>query len=245
MKVIIAGYGRMGKEVETICTQRNHTIVAKIDPVCGDAGTLTKELADRADMVIEFAVPESAFDNLMLYTKFGINAVVGTTGWYDRIDEFKNLVEQGNTGYLYGSNFSIGAHLFFRLIARAAQGINSFPEYDIMGFEIHHGKKKDSPSGTALSIAKIILENVNRKDTILTDKCDHVIKENELHFASLRGGSVPGIHKVIIDSEADTIEISHSARNRSGLAIGAVLASEWLKDKKGFFTIDDYISECL
>ena len=114
-----------------------------------------------------------------------------------------------------------------------------------MGFETHHKHKKDSPSGTALSIAKVIINNSDRKDTILTDKCDRTIKENELHFASLRGGNIPGIHKVIIDSEADTIEVSHSARNRSGLALGAVLASEWIKDKKGFFSIDDFISERL
>lgn len=235
----------MGREVEAICTQRKHTIVSTIDPVCGEARALTKELADQADVAIEFAVPEAAFDNVKLYTGFGLNAVVGTTGWHQRVNDFKNLVEQGGIGYLYGSNFSIGAHLFFRLVARAAQCINPFPEYDIMGFEAHHKRKKDSPSGTALSIADIILENFNRKDTILTDKCDRTIKENELHFVSLRGGNIPGIHKVIIDSEADTIEVSHSARNRSGFALGAVLASEWLKDKKGFFTIDDFISERL
>ncbi|MBN2443968.1 MAG: 4-hydroxy-tetrahydrodipicolinate reductase [Spirochaetales bacterium] len=245
MKVIIVGYGRMGKEVEAICAQRKHTIVAKVDPVCGDAPALTKELADQADVAIEFALPESAYDNVKLYTELDLPAVCGTTGWYDRVDEFRNLVTQSSIGYLYGSNFSIGAHLFFKLVARAAQLINPFPEYDIMGFEAHHNRKKDSPSGTALSIANIILENVERKKTILTDKCDHSINESELHFASLRGGHIPGIHKVIIDSEADTIEVSHSARNRGGLALGAVLASEWLKDKKGFFNIDDFISERL
>lgn len=235
----------MGREVETICTQRGHTIISKIDPVSGEVGSLAKELADKADVAVEFAVPESAFDNCTLYTKFGLKAVVGTTGWYKRIHEFKTLVEQSGIGYLYGSNFSIGAHLFFRIVARAAQCINPFPEYDIMGFESHHKRKKDSPSGTALSIANIIIENSSRKDTILTDKCDRIIKENELHFASLRGGNIPGIHKVIMDSEADTIEISHSARNRSGMALGAILAAEWVQDKKGFFTVDDFISECL
>jgi 4-hydroxy-tetrahydrodipicolinate reductase len=245
MNVLLIGYGRMGKEVEAICAQRNHTIVAKVDPVCGDTPALTRELADKADVAIEFALPGSAFDNVNLYAEYNLSAVCGTTGWYERMDEFRRIVTDHSIGYLYGSNFSIGAHLFFNLVARAAQLINPFPEYDIMGFEAHHKWKKDSPSGTALSIANIILKNSNKKDTILTEKCDHAIKEKELHFASLRGGNIPGIHKVILDSEADTIEVSHSVRNRSGLALGAVLASEWLKGKKGFFSIDDYISERL
>jgi len=225
----------MGKEIESVCSRRNHNIIVKVDPVCGDIPALTKEYADKADIAIDFSHPETAYDNLRLYTDFHLDAVVGTTGWYDRVKEFKKLVEESGIGYLYGSNFSIGAHLLFRLVAHAAKMINPFPEYDIMGFEAHHKYKKDSPSGTALSIARIIL----------TDKCDRPVKENELHFSSLRGGNIPGIHKVIIDSEADTIEVSHTVRNRSGLALGAVLASEWLKGKNGFFTVDDFIAERL
>ncbi|MBN1697678.1 MAG: 4-hydroxy-tetrahydrodipicolinate reductase [Spirochaetales bacterium] len=245
MKVIIVGYGRMGKEVEAVLHGRNHEIIGTVDPLTGDSPVLTKELADRADIAIEFSFPGSVLDNLAHYTEFGISAVVGTTGWYDRVDEARERVKKSEIGYLYGSNFSIGAHIFFKLVAEAARLINPFPDYDIMGYEIHHKYKKDSPSGTALSIGRAILDNCGRKDTILTDKCDRTIGENELHMASLRGGNVPGIHTVMIDSVADTISLSHSARNRSGLALGAVIAAEWLGEKTGFYSIDDFISEIL
>jgi 4-hydroxy-tetrahydrodipicolinate reductase len=243
MKVIIVGYGRMGKEVEQILLSRNHTIAARIDPFGGDFPILTEDVAAKADMAIEFSLADAVTANSQIYANTGCSIIMGTTGWLDKIDDVKKIAGAGRIGFLYGSNFSIGAHIFFKLIAMAARLINPVPEYDIMGYEIHHKKKKDSPSGTALSIAKVILENNKKKDTLVTDRLDRAINENELHFASLRGGDIPGIHKVILDSAADTIEISHSARSRSGLALGAVIAAEWLKDKKGFFTVEDFIAE--
>jgi 4-hydroxy-tetrahydrodipicolinate reductase len=245
MNVLIIGYGKMGREVEAILCRRNHEIVAKVDPLSGEYPALTKKLADASDVAIEFSLPDAALENCHSYIEMGLSAVVGTTGWYDRVNEVKEAVQKSSIGYLYGSNFSIGAHVFFKLVAEAARFVNPFPDYDIMGFEIHHKYKKDSPSGTAHTIARTILENCTRKDTLLTEKCDRSIKKNELHFASLRGGNIPGIHRVIMDSEADTIELSHSARNRSGFALGAVIAAEWLKDKTGLYTIDDFISEIL
>jgi 4-hydroxy-tetrahydrodipicolinate reductase len=157
----------------------------------------------------------------------------------------EKTVLTGNIGYVYGSNFSIGAHIFFRLVALASKLTDGFPEYDIMAYELHHKMKKDSPSGTALSTAKIVLDNSTKKDTIVTEKLDRAIAPNELHVASIRGGEVPGTHTVLFDSAADTIEITHRVRSRNGLALGAVIAAEWVIGKKGFFTIEDFIKETL
>ncbi len=245
MKILIVGYGRMGKEVEKVCIARNHTVTARIDPFGGDFEELSIETAKQADMAIEFSLPDAVPANAKLYAAAGINAVVGTTGWLERLDAVKETIAKGKTGYLYGSNFAIGAHLFFKLVALASRLTNKLPEYDILGYEIHHKKKKDSPSGTAKSTAEVILANSDKKDTLVTDKLDRAIAENELHFASLRGGSIPGIHTVLLDSDADTIEITHSARSRVGLALGAVMAAEWLHGKKGLYTVDDFINETL
>jgi 4-hydroxy-tetrahydrodipicolinate reductase len=245
MNILIIGYGQMGKNVETICKARHHQVVARIDPQGGDADTIRPDLAKAADVAIEFALPAAAPNNAALYCQYGLSAVVGTTGWYDHVETVKAQVLKTSIGYLYGSNFSIGAHLLFKLVAYASRLINPVPEYDIFAYELHHNKKKDSPSGTALTIARHILDNNQHKDTLVTDKLDRAIQKNELHFASVRGGSVPGIHKVILDSEADTIELSHSARSRGGFALGAVLAAEWLKGKRGFFTVEQFINEVL
>jgi len=245
MNILIVGYGEMGRHVETVLTQRKHKIVGKVDPVCGDYPEITKELAAKADVAIEFSIPKSALANIELYTRFGLNAVMATTGWFEHLDKAKNLVNQSGIGFIYGSNYSIGAHLFFRLVAKAAQIVNPFPQYDIMGYEIHHNRKKDSPSGTALSTAQVILDNCERKTKLVVDKLDRAIEKDELHFASIRGGDVPGVHKVLLDSNADTIEISHTARNRVGFAQGSVVAAEWLHGKKGFFTVDDFFKELL
>lgn len=235
----------MGRLVEEICKQRNHTIAARIDPVGCEFKELTPEIAAMGDIAIEFSVPKSAVQNAELYGKLKLSAVVGTTGWYDSAETVKKCVLEAGTGYLYGSNFSIGAHIFFRIITRATELADPFPDYDILGYEIHHRRKKDSPSGTALSTAKAVLGNSTRKKSLVTEKLDRAIKPEELHFASVRGGEVPGIHTVLFDSLADTIEVKHTARNRGGFALGAVLAAEWLHGKKGFFTVDDFIKETL
>lgn len=235
----------MGKHVESILIQRKHTITGRVDPVCGEYPVISRELADKSEVAIEFSIPKVAIANMELYARYGLNAVMATTGWYDQMDTVKQLVEESGIAFIYGANFSIGAHLFFSLVEKAARIINPFPQYDIMGYEIHHNRKKDSPSGTALSVADIILKNNEHKKRLVTDKLDRQIEEDELHFASLRGGDVPGIHKVLLDSSADTIEISHSARSRLGFAQGAVFAAEWLKNKKGFFKVEEFIKEIL
>lgn len=246
MNIMITGYGRMGREIEKILIQRGHNIAHRVDRGgSGDSKTVTKELLEGVDAVIEFALPEGMEDNIKLYAEAKVPVVVGTTGWADKMDKIREIIVSNNSAFLYGSNFSVGAHMFFNLVSKASKLINNTPEYDIMMLEYHHNKKKDSPSGTALTTAQKILENNNRKDTIWTDRLDREIKDNELHVASVRGGAIPGIHTVTLDSFADSIEITHNARNRSGFALGAVLAAEWLVSKKGFFTVEEFMEELL
>ena len=246
MKVLIIGYGNMGREIEAVLHQRGHSITGRIDPVQedADAGECTPEMAKEADVAVEFALQSGVLPNAKLYAEYGLPAVVGTTGWDDQRSEVQRLVEKtGTLGYLWGANFSIGAHVLFALTEKAAQIADKLPDYDIMAYELHHSRKKDSPSGTALRIGDRILKNTRRKTRIVTEKLDRKIETDELHIASVRGGSIPGIHTVLLDSPADTIEVRHTARNRSGCALGAVLAAEWIKDKKGFYQVEDFIQD--
>ncbi|QEN05724.1 4-hydroxy-tetrahydrodipicolinate reductase [Thiospirochaeta perfilievii] len=246
MNVMITGYGRMGREIENILIQRGHSIALRVDK--GGYGDCTEVTADGlkgVDVVIEFSLPQGIENNIRLYAQSKTPVVIGTTGWDDKKDIIKDIILNNKSTLLYGSNFSVGAHIFFDLVSKAAGLINNTPEYDIMMLEYHHNKKKDSPSGTALTTAEKILKNNNRKEKIWTDKLDRAIDDNELHVASVRGGQIPGIHTVTLDSFADSIQITHNARNRSGFALGAVMASEWLQDKKGFFTVEDFIEELL
>jgi 4-hydroxy-tetrahydrodipicolinate reductase len=247
MRVVIVGYGSMGREVEKVLLQRGHAIAARIDTVQPgvDAPALTADIAGRADMAIEFSHAEAVLPNAALYAHAGLNAVCGTTGWFGKLDEVRKLVAGSSVGYLYGSNFSIGAHLFFALVAAASELANACPEYDMLGYEIHHKRKKDSPSGTALTLAKIITAKNKRKTKVVTDKLDRAPAAEELHFASVRGGEVPGVHTILLDSAFDTIEMSHSARSRGGFALGAVRAAEWLAGKRGLFEVNDFIQDIL
>jgi len=243
MKAIILGYGKMGREVEAVLTRKKHMIAARIDSIIeeADAKVLTRELAAQADVVIEFALAKDIEERVSLYAEYGIPAVIATTGWNDRLAVIRQRIEKSSIGVVYGSNFSVGMNIFWQLVSRAAQIIGNFPEYDILAYEIHHKRKQDSPSGTAKTIGSLILEQHPVKDSIVTEKLDRAIKENELHIASVRGGYVPGTHTVLLDSAADTIELTHNVRDRSGLALGAVTAAEWIIGKKGFFEFKDVI----
>ncbi len=247
MRVAICGYGRMGHEVEQILLARGHSVVSRIDPVPdrGDSSALKASDLKGCDGVIEFSLADAVAENARTYIEAGVPAVVGTTGWENARDAVQNEVSRSEIGYLVGSNFSIGANLMFALTEKAAAIINSFPEYDIMVQEYHHTKKKDSPSGTALTLANKIVERNRAKTEIVTECLHRRIEPHELHVASVRGGSIPGIHTVTLDSPADTISLTHSARNRSGFAGGAVAALEWLQSRRGFFTVDDFIADLI
>jgi 4-hydroxy-tetrahydrodipicolinate reductase len=247
MRAAIIGYGSMGREVEKVLLQRGHTVAVRVDPVQAgaDAPLLTAQVAAAADVAIEFSIPDAALANARAYVETGLSAVSGTTGWYGKLEELKGIISGSSIGYLYGSNFSVGAHMFFTLVAAAAELSGPSPEYDILGYEIHHKRKKDSPSGTALSLSRIITARHPRKTEVVTDKLDRAVKENELHFASVRGGEFPGVHTVLLDSLFDTIEITHTARSRGGFALGAVRAAEWLSGRKGLFEVGDFIQDIL
>ena len=244
MNVLIVGYGRMGREVEKHLLARNHSIAGIVDPFVDTAEKkLTAALLEKADMAIEFSLPEKIMDNIRLYAETGVPAVIGTTGWDNERQAAEKLIKNKNATLMWGSNFAIGAHMFFYLAEKAAELLNNIPGYDIWLHETHHNKKKDSPSGTALTAAGKVLGAYSGKTEIMPDKLDRQIESHELHVSSSRGGFVHGTHSVFLDSANDTIEITHRARNRCGLALGAVLSAEWLIGKKGFFQIEDYIKE--
>ena len=247
MDIAIIGYGKMGQIVGRIAKDRGINVKAIIDPHSADAdfSEINEESLEGVDVCIEFSLPEAALGNVKKIAALKKNLVLATTGWYDKLDEVKKIVKKSGIGFMYASNFSIGVNAFFRIVAEAAKVMNNLEEYDVMGYEMHHNRKKDSPSGTAKSISEILLENIKRKDKLVEDKLDRKIEDNELHFASVRGGDIPGTHSVVFDSSADTIELKHTARTRDGFALGSVMAAEWLKGKKGFFSIDDMMKEII
>lgn len=238
MKIALVGFGKMGKEVDRLIKEGGqHEIVSTSfktrDDVWDEAGL------KQADVVIDFTSPEVVVENIKEVAAMGKNVVVGTTGWYDSMDQVKKIVKKYKIGLIYAQNFSLGANIFFRIVAYAAKLFAKFGSYDVYGLEIHHTGKKDSPSGTALRIAKEILDNFPIKKTIQKEKLDRQIKSDELHFASVRGGRNPGFHQIVFDSQADSITLSHAAHNRTGFAQGAIIAAEFVKGKKGLYNFDE------
>lgn len=237
MKIALIGLGKMGKEISNLISESDaHELVSV--SYQNPADKLDKAGISKADVVIDFTSPEVILNTIKEITGMGKNMVVGTTGWYDQIDEVKKIVEQAGTGLIYASNFSVGANIFFKVVGFASVLFSKFGNYDVSGFEIHHTGKKDSPSGTAKTIASVIMKNFPKKTVLETGRLDRQAKEEELHFASLRAGRNPGFHEVIFDSSADEVKLSHSAHGRRGFAEGAIVAAEFIKDKKGFYSFD-------
>ncbi|MBI3051369.1 4-hydroxy-tetrahydrodipicolinate reductase [Candidatus Woesearchaeota archaeon] len=244
MKIAIIGYGKMGREVERLAKARGIEVTSIIDPSEKTAFHLINpESLKNADVAIDFTQPDSALDNIKAVAAAKKNLVMATTGWHDKMDEAKSIVKKSGTGMIYSSNFSIGVNAYFRIVEEAAKVFNRLEEYDAYAYELHHNQKKDSPSGTAKTIAQILTGNISRKKKALYDRLDRQIEAPELHVASIRAGSIPGTHVVGFDSEADTIEIKHTARNRSGFAAGALMAAEWIQGRKGFFTMADFMQD--
>ncbi|MFA5916721.1 MAG: 4-hydroxy-tetrahydrodipicolinate reductase [Candidatus Gracilibacteria bacterium] len=242
MKIAIVGYGRMGKLVEEYSLKRGNEIAIIIDP--SKNTTIQDLLSTEFDVIIEFSIPKVAIDNMRFYAKNNMKVVMATTGWYDNVEEIKTLFKNSNGAILWSSNFSLGVHLFWKIVENASKIMNNFEDYDVFGHEFHHNKKADSPSGTAITTAEIIINNIDRKKTLITEELAHrPIKPEELHFSSTRGGSIPGTHSVYFDSLFDTIKIEHTARTREGFALGSVVCAEWLKDKTGYFEIGDFVKD--
>lgn len=247
MNVAIVGYGRMGREIEVVIRERGHSVSARVDPIASDADAdhLDADVLDGAEVAIEFSSPDAVVVNAEAYSEAGCSAVVGTTGWDDRRGAVRSIVTASTIGYLVGSNFSIGANLFFRLAAAFASAVNVFDQYDVSIHEMHHNRKSDSPSGTALTVARYVMQNLDRKTEVVTEALHRQIEAHELHVTSTRVGSVPGTHTVLADSDADGIELVHRARNRGGFALGAVQAAEWLSGKSGFYDVANFIDSVL
>jgi 4-hydroxy-tetrahydrodipicolinate reductase len=301
MNIAIIGYGKMGKILEALASEQGDRIGAVVDPfydgeksasgapvyrdipgIFGVPGGGSPEGAGGSpdgaggiDVALEFTGPGTALSNIKALAERRIPTVVGTTGWQDRLAEADAAVQGAGSSLLWASNFSLGINLFYRIAAFAARLADPFPEYDAAGYEVHHNKKADSPSGTARTLAELVIKNMGRKTTAVYEMLNRPPRPEELHYASLRLGAAPGVHTLIFDSPADSIEIIHSTRNREGLARGALLAARWLvragpvrscpvrggpgrpgrtqddrtqeagKPRRGIFTMDDVLAELL
>jgi len=233
--------------IEDVAQQKGHSIQARIDPHVpeADGAKLDASILHDADVCIEFTHSDSVLSNIREILQIKKPLVVGTTGWFDHLEEVKKWVQDAGVGLIYAPNFSLGVNIFYKLIEHTAGLMNKFPEYDVSGLESHHNRKADAPSGTAKILAKKLLAKIDRKDEVVFNFCNRKIKPNELHFPSLRIGSVTGMHEVLFDSTADTIVLRHTARNREGFALGAVQAAQWIKDKKGLYSISDMMEDIL
>jgi 4-hydroxy-tetrahydrodipicolinate reductase len=236
MKIVLIGYGKMGKEIERISLERGHQIVAKID--VDNQADLAALAAAEVDVAIEFSNPVSAYSNILTCINKQIPVVCGTTGWLEKKAEIEALTKEKQSTFFYASNYSIGVNLFFRLNKLLAQLMSPHKEYDIYTNEIHHTEKKDSPSGTAITIAEGIIEANGSKDKWVNNE---IAAANEVAIWSQRESVIPGTHTVKYISKVDQIEITHEAFSREGFALGAVIAAEWIKDKKGVLGMDDML----
>ena len=234
MKIALIGYGKMGKEIEQIAISRGHQITLKVDIT--NASTYTVEQLRSADVAIEFSTPESAIENIYKCFEAGVPVIVGTTGWLDKINEVKKKCAELDRTLFYASNYSIGVNLFFKLNEYLAKLMNNYPGYNVSMEEIHHVHKLDAPSGTAISLANQVIANLDTKEKWVNKEA---VSSDELSIISKRMDEVPGTHTVTYNSEVDEINISHIAYNRKGFALGAVIAAEWIKGKKGVYGMND------
>ncbi|MFC6269551.1 4-hydroxy-tetrahydrodipicolinate reductase [Frigoriflavimonas asaccharolytica] len=231
MKIAIVGYGKMGQIIDDLATKKGHEIVAKLKE------TPTLSSLNNADVAIEFSNPEVAFNNIKICLENKIPVICGTTGWLDRKSEIEKIAIENDTAFLYGSNFSLGVNLFFDLNRKLANLMANFPEYTIQLEEIHHTHKKDAPSGTAISLAEDIIINNSTFDSWKLEETE----KNNLGIEAIRKDEVPGTHSVFYRSEVDEIEIKHTAFNRNGFAMGAIIAAEWIQGKQGIFSMKDVL----
>ena len=231
MKIALLGYGRMGKEIEKIALQRGHEIVIK-------SNSSDDYDIKLADVAIDFSVPTSAFQNISNCINNNIPVISGTTGWLEKYDDAVTLCNQKKGAFIYASNFSLGVNIFFELNNQLAKMMNSLSDYKISMEEIHHTKKLDAPSGTAITLAEGIIENSQKTEWELDGKKS----ETSIPIVAKRIPEVPGTHSIDYTSEVDTIEIKHTAHNRKGFALGALVAAEWIIGKTGVFSMKDVLN---
>lgn len=227
LNLALLGYGKMGRTIAQLAPQRGFEVRRTIDiDINAGGGAITRENFQEIDVCIEFTTPDAAFENIRRVAALGVNLVVGTTGWYGRLEEVRRIIDDSGVGMVYAPNFSIGVNLFYRVAQEAAKIISGFAMYDPYLTEAHHKFKKDAPSGTALELKRQV---------------QPFYKEHELPVASVRAGYIPGTHELGFDSEADTIILRHTARGRQGFAEGALYAARWIAGRKGLYTFSEVL----
>ncbi|UOK43870.1 MULTISPECIES: 4-hydroxy-tetrahydrodipicolinate reductase [Flavobacterium] len=231
MKIALLGYGKMGKVIERIALERGHEVVLRKDH--GD----TYDGLENADVAIDFSVPTAAVSNISQCFATNVPVVSGTTGWLEQYDEMVALCKEKNGAFIYGSNFSLGVNIFFELNNYLAKMMANLEEYKVSMEEIHHTQKLDAPSGTAITLAEGIIENSDYSSWTLEQP-----GADQIHIEAKRIENIPGTHSIFYDSVVDQIEIKHTAHSREGFALGAVVAAEWIQDKKGVFTMKDVLN---
>lgn len=236
MKIALIGYGKMGKAIEEIAMHKGHEIVLKISQV--NLADFNKENLQKADIAIEFTGPHSASENVMKCIEWNVPVVCGSTGWLERYHEVVKSVEQHQGSFLYASNFSVGVNIFFEINKKLAQLMAHRPDYDVSIKEIHHTAKKDAPSGTAISLAEQVMQQIDRKKRWVNKATGN---KADLFIFSERTDPAPGTHHVKYHSAIDDIEIIHTAHNRTGFAAGAVMAAEFIVGKKGVYSMKDVL----
>lgn len=237
INLAIVGYGKMGKMIESLAHKNEFNITGKYDVI----NPVNKHLKSNTDVAIEFSTPDSVIENIEFLSSKGINIVCGTTGWYHKTDQIKNIIDKFGNGFIYASNFSVGVNIFFQIAKYSAGIINKYSQYNAEITETHHTQKLDKPSGTAIRIAEYIVENVNRKNKIVSDSDTPEV--NELNIISKRIKNVVGTHEIKFSSNADEISLRHKANSRQGFAEGALVAAKFIFGKKGFYKFEDIFNE--
>lgn len=246
MKIALVGFGKMGQMIHSF-VEEGDEVVAIIDLYSTNNLVSAKELSvdnlNGADVVIDFSHPSTIEENIKFYLENEVPCVIGTTGWYDKVDSFKEFAKDyKSSSLIYSGNFSLGVAVFREIVKFAAAILSQTSIYDVFLNEIHHREKADSPSGTSLLLAEAVRDNFEGKDTIVSEELKRKIKKNEIHCSSTRGGYVTGTHSVVFDSQVDSIELVHRAKSREGFAKGALIAASWVKDKSGFYNLDDLVN---
>jgi 4-hydroxy-tetrahydrodipicolinate reductase len=231
MKIAILGYGRMGKEIEKIAISRGHEVLIKKD---------VDALIDitSVDVAIEFSVPDAAFNNISNCIKNNVPVISGTTGWLDKYEDAVSLCKKEKGAFMYASNFSLGVNVFFELNKQLAKMMRNLEDYTISMEEIHHTKKLDAPSGTAITLAEGIIENSRKENWELGENTS----EENIPIVAKRIPDVPGTHTILYTAEVDSIKIKHTAHSRKGFALGAIVAAEWILSKTGVFSMKDVLN---
>ena len=241
MKLALIGYGRMGRAVEAAAAESRHAVVARLD--LGDRID-GKSLAG-ADVAVDFTLPDAVADNVSAIADAGVDLVIGTTGWYERMEDVAALVRSAGVGCLWSPNFSLGVHLFFRVAAAAGDLADALGEYDVHVHEMHHRHKVDRPSGTAVRLAELLVGRLRGKRSWRGGPPEGAAAPEILWVSSTRAGEVPGVHEVGLEGPSDSIVVRHTARGREGFARGAVSGAEWVHGREGFFSMDDMLAERL